>query len=394
MSFAEFGLDQAISKALADCRHTSPTAIQQKCIPAMLTGDNVFVSAPTGTGKTASYVIPLLQKYRHVAKVRGKRVRSLILVPTRELAEQVFKSVQLLGAHLDVSACLLIGGVDSEPQKRELIEGQCIVVATPGRILDLVHQRALYFEELTTLVIDEADRMLDMGFYKAIMDIIERLPMQRQNGLFSATLNESVRDLASFIIPNAKRIDIAPKGASKPAIEQWATVIDKDKKSALLAHLITTFEWQQALIFVGTKHGVAKLADQLGKRGINAETLHSGRSQASRNRVIEQFKSEQTGLLIATDIASRGIDIAKLSRVVNYDLPDDVDEYIHRIGRTGRANASGEAVTFVSRDDAKRFFAAERRIGQIIERRVIDGFVVSKDIPPSNLNYLSKHRKK
>jgi len=390
MSFSSFGLDPALLTALDACQHTHPTAIQMQCIPAMLNDENVFVSAPTGTGKTASYVLPLLQKYRHVAKVRGKRIRALVLVPTRELAEQVHNTIINYGTHLEVSSCMLIGGVDSAPQKQALIDGNCIVVATPGRLLDLVHQRALYFDELTTLVLDEADRMLDMGFYKDISDIIDRLPAKRQSALFSATLGEQVQDLASFMIPLAKRIEIAPQGESQPDINQWAAVVDKDKKSALLAHLITQQQWQQALIFVGTKHGVAKLADQLAKRGINADTLHSGRSQAARNKVIELFKSGEIPFLIATDIAARGIDIANLERVINYDLPDDADDYIHRIGRTGRASARGEAVTLVSRDDAKRFFAVERRIDSLIERRSVDGFDARKGIPDSNLDYYSR----
>jgi ATP-dependent RNA helicase RhlE len=387
MTFPTLQLSDPILQALNERGYTKPTAIQEKAIPEILAGNDIVATAQTGTGKTASFVLPLLQLLSGDRKRRAKRLRALILVPTRELALQVEKNIQLYGKHLNLRSMAMVGGIDSEPQKAVLIYGVDIVVATPGRLLDMAHQRALHFDELEFLVLDEADRMLDMGFIGDINKIIERLPEQRQNLLFSATLSKEVRQLARTAISNPVEISISDDNTSTPKISQWLVTVDKDNKSALLSHLIKQNEWTQALIFIRTKHGAAKLVSQLEKRGIAAESIHSGRSQAMRTQLLADFKSSKIGILIATGIAARGIDIDDLTRVINYDLPDDADDYIHRIGRTGRAGADGEAVSLVSRDDFKRLCAIERRLEKKIERKEIIGFRTKTEVPMSDLDY-------
>ncbi|MFT4998899.1 MAG: ATP-dependent RNA helicase RhlE [Chitinophagales bacterium] len=387
MTFPTLQLSDPILQALNELGYIKPTAIQEKAIPEILAGNDIVATAQTGTGKTASFVLPLLQLLSGDRKRRAKRLRALILVPTRELALQVEKNIQLYGKHLNLRSMAMVGGIDSEPQKAVLIYGVDIVVATPGRLLDMAHQRALHFDELEFLVLDEADRMLDMGFIGDINKIIERLPEQRQNLLFSATLSKEVRQLARTAISNPVEISISDDNTSTPKISQWLVTVDKDNKSALLSHLIKQNEWTQALIFIRTKHGAAKLVSQLEKRGIAAESIHSGRSQAMRTQLLADFKSSKIGILIATGIAARGIDIDDLTRVINYDLPDDADDYIHRIGRTGRAGADGEAVSLVSRDDFKRLCAIERRLEKKIERKEIIGFRTKTEVPMSDLDY-------
>ena len=381
MTFSTLQLSDPILQALNEPGYIKPTAIQENATPEILAGNDIVATAQTGTGKTASFVLPLLQLLSGDRKRRAKRLRVLILVPTRELALQVEKNIQLYGKHLNLRSMAMVGGIDSEPQKAALIYGVDIVVATPGRLLDMAHQRALHFDELEFLVLDEADRMLDIN------KIIERLPEQRQNLLFSATLSKEVRQLARTAISNPVEISISDDNTSTPKISQWLVTVDKDNKSALLSHLVKQNEWTQALIFIRTKHGAAKLVSQLEKRGIAAESIHSGRSQAMRTQLLADFKSGKIGILIATGIAARGIDIDDLTRVINYDLPDDADDYIHRIGRTGRAGAVGEAVSLVSRDDFKRLCAIERRLEKIIERKEITGFTAKTEVPVSNLDY-------
>lgn len=393
MPFSKLGLSDPLLKAVAELGYTEPTAIQKQAIPAILAGKDLVAAAQTGTGKTASFVLPLLQKLNTEGKLRGKRIRALILTPTRELAVQVEASITEYGKHLNLSSMAMYGGIDAAPQIQRLIWGIDIIVATPGRLLDMAHQRVLHFDELEILVIDEADRMLDMGFIDDINKIIERLPSERQNLLFSATISDEVRTLARRSISNAMEISIAAKGNSKPKIDQWLITVDKGNKSALLSHLIKSLSWDQALIFIETKHGAAKLVSQLNKRDIAAECIHSGRTQAVREQILADFKSGKIKFLVATAIAARGIDIGDLSRVVNYDVPDQVDDYIHRIGRTGRAGASGEAVSFVAKDNFRNLCAIESRLGRTLERREFEGFPVKKEVPVSILNYVPKNRR-
>ena len=398
MSFSTLKLSAPILTALADLGYEKPTAIQNKAIPHVLAGRDLIAAAQTGTGKTASFVLPLLEqlnsRYKKAnQKLRGKRIRALILVPTRELAVQVEASISQYAKHLDISSMAMYGGVDAQAQKQSLIWGIDILVATPGRLLDMAHQRALYFDELDMLVLDEADRMLDMGFIDDINKIIERLPEQRQNLLFSATISEDVRGLAKRTIHKPVEISVASDKASKPKIKQWLVTTDKTNKSALLSHLISTQNWQQALIFIETKHGAAKLVSQLEKRDIAAESIHSGRTQDIREQILADFKSGKIKFLVATGIAARGLDIGDLSLVVNYDLPAQVDDYIHRIGRTGRAGAEGEAVSLVSKDNFRELCAIESRLGHIIERKEFSEFPVKKTVPVSVLNFVPKNAK-
>jgi ATP-dependent RNA helicase RhlE len=393
MPFSTLGLSEPLLKALAELNYSEPTAIQKKAIPVVLSGKNIVAAAQTGTGKTASFVLPILEKLNTDRKLRGKRIRALILTPTRELAVQVEQSIRDYGKNLNLSSMAMYGGTDIEPQRQKLIWGVDIVVATPGRLLDMAHQRALHFDELEVLVLDEADRMLDMGFIEDINKIIERLPLERQNLLFSATISDDVRLLSKRTFSNATEISIGNNSASKPKIDQWLITVDKGNKSALLSHLINEEKWQQALIFIETKHGAAKLVSQLEKRGIHAESIHGGRTQAMREQVLNDFKAGKIKFLVATGIASRGLDIGELVRVVNYDLPDQVDDYIHRIGRTGRAGASGEAVSFVAKDNFRNLCAIESRLGHVIKRKEFEGFPVKKAVPVSILNYVPKNKR-
>ncbi|WP_220718211.1 DEAD/DEAH box helicase [Agarivorans litoreus] len=394
MPFTKLGLSPQLIQAIQEQNYQQPTPIQAKAIPLVLKGKNLIAAAQTGTGKTASFVLPILQSIsQQTEALRGKRVRALILAPTRELAQQVEQSIKDYAKHLEISSLAMVGGVDSEPQKQALIYGVDVLVATPGRLLDMMYQRAVHFDQLDTLVLDEADRMLDMGFIDDISKIVDRLPEQRQSLLFSATLSKQVKQLAKTTIGDAVEISLTHDANNAPDIDQWLVTVDKDKKSSLLSHMINENDWQQALIFIQTKHGSAKLVSQLEKRGIAAEAFHSGRSQASRTKLLESFKAGQVKFVVATGIAARGIDIEELNRVVNYDLPDQADDYVHRIGRTGRAGASGEAISFVSKDDFRNLCAIESRIGHLIERKVIEGFEPKKEVPISILNYKPKSKK-
>jgi len=393
MSFAKLGLSEALSKTVSELGYQKPTSIQTKAIPVILQGQDLIAAAQTGTGKTASFVLPILERLGKSATQKKKRVRALILVPTRELAVQVADKVKQYGSQTQLTSLAMYGGVDEKTQKEALIAGVDVLVATPGRLLDMYGQHAVYFEEIEMLVLDEADRMLDMGFIEPINKIIDRVPRDAQFLLFSATLSNKVRDLAKTAVNNPYEISIAANQASKANIEQWLITVDKDKKSALLSHLIKENQWDQALIFIETKHGAAKLVSQLEKRDIKAEAFHSGRSQEVRTRLLQDFKQGKIKYLVATGVAARGIDIEELSRVVNYDLPFPADEYVHRIGRTGRASASGEAISFVSKDNFKNLCMIESRLGHLIERREVEGFEPRKPVPISILNYVPKNKR-
>ena len=393
MPFSKLGLSESLTKAVSELGYSKPTTIQNKAIPVILQGKNLIAAAQTGTGKTASFVLPILEKLSQGKTQRKKRIRALILVPTRELAVQVEEKITLYSKHLGLTSLAMYGGVDEKEQKQRLIDGVDVLVATPGRLLDMYGKRAVHFEEVEMLVLDEADRMLDMGFIDDINKIIDRLPEELQFLLFSATLSNKVRDLAKSVVENPHEISIAANQASKANIEQWLITVDKDKKSALLSHLIKENNWDQALIFIETKHGAAKLVSQLEKRDIAAEAFHSGRSQKIREQLLEDFKAGKIQYLVATGVGARGIDIEELSRVVNYDLPFPADEYVHRIGRTGRADASGEAISFVSKDNFKNLCMIESRLGHLIERREVEGFEPRKPVPISILNYVPKNKR-
>jgi len=397
MPFSKLGLSSPLVKATKALGYRTPTEIQRQAIPVILAGKDLVATSQTGTGKTAAFVLPILEKLNKERTLRGKRVHALILTPTRELSVQVEANIALYSKNLKLKSMAVYGGVDIEPQKQRLIEGVDILVATPGRLLDLAHQRAIHFDELEVLVLDEADRMIDMGFSDDLYKILDRLPQHRQNLFFSATITDSVRSLSydftdSKVSEAATEIKISPRTKTAPTIKQWLITVDKDTKSALLSHLIKERQWDQALIFIEKKHGAAKLVAQLAKRGIVADSIHGDRSQAMREKILADFKSGKLKYLVATGVAARGIDIGDLSRVVNYDLPFKPEEYVHRIGRTGRAGADGEAISFVAMGDFKNLCAIESRLKHVIEREEIDEFPVRKTVPISVLNFVRKSK--
>jgi superfamily II DNA/RNA helicase len=393
MPFSKLGLSSTLLTNIANLGYSEPTPVQKQAIPVALEDKDIIAAARTGTGKTAAFALPLIEKLDTQGLRRPKYCRALILAPTRELALQIETNIQQYSQSLDVHTLSLVGGVKLEPQKQKLIDGVDVVIATPGRLIDLIYQRAIRIEEVETLVLDEADRMLDMGFIDDIEKILERLPSTRQNLLFSATLSNEVRSLAKAFMFKPIQISVEPQNKTQTKVEQWLVTVDKANKSSLLSHLIKENQWQQALIFIRTKHGAAKLVSQLEKRGIRAEAIHGDRSQEVRSQILADFKSGKISFLVSTDVSARGIDIEQLDRVINYDLPNAVDDYIHRIGRTARAGASGEAVSLVSYDDFKSLCAIEHRLGHIITRKEVEEFTPKKVVPVSVLNFVPKNPK-
>ncbi|HSE01623.1 MAG TPA: DEAD/DEAH box helicase [Burkholderiales bacterium] len=377
-SFENLGLSAELLRAVAEQGYTEPTPIQAQAIPIVLSGRDLLGAAQTGTGKTAGFTLPLLQRLATGANSSASParhpVRALILVPTRELAAQVQESVRAYGRHLKVRSTVIFGGVGFNPQAMELRRGVDIVVATPGRLLDHVEQRTIDLRQVEVLVLDEADRMLDMGFIPAIRRILALLPAKRQNLLFSATFPDEIRKLAGSFMRDPATVEVAPRNRPIELISQVAYPVHRDRKRELLAHLVKTGDWHQVLVFTRTKHGANRLAQQLERDGIEADAIHGNKSQPARTRALKRFKDNELQVLVATDIASRGLDIEELPHVVNYDLPHVAEDYVHRIGRTGRAGASGEAVSLVSGEDRPLFAAIERLINRRIEQRTIAGF--------------------
>ncbi|MGH8729730.1 MAG: DEAD/DEAH box helicase [Burkholderiales bacterium] len=387
MSFSKLGLSEELVRAVTEHGYTQPTPIQLQAIPAVLAGGDLLARAQTGTGKTAGFVLPILQRLTtqrgtHDPRPIRKTVRALVLTPTRELAAQVEQSVRVYGKHAKLSSTVVFGGIGINPQIAQLKRGVDILVATPGRLLDLHQQKALDLRHVEILVLDEADRMLDMGFIKDIRRILSLLPKQRQNLLFSATLSDEIKALAADFLHAPGLIEVARSDTTLDAITQTVHPVNRDRKRALLAHLITTRNWSQVLVFTRTKSGANKLAEQLDRDGIAALAIHGNKSQPQRTRTMAQFKSEKLRVMVATDIAARGIDIIELLHVVNYDLPHVAEDYIHRIGRTGRAGASGEAVSLVSVDDNRYLASIERRIKLQIPKEVIAGFEPDANAKP------------
>ena len=377
-TFDSLGLSAELTRAVAEQGYTTPTPIQAQAIPVVLSGRDLLGAAQTGTGKTAGFTLPLLQrlsaKSGTSASPARHPVRTLILVPTRELAAQVHESVRNYGRHLRLRSAVIFGGVGFNPQADELKRGVDIVVATPGRLLDHVEQRTIDLRHVEILVLDEADRMLDMGFIPAIRRVLALLPKERQNLLFSATFPDEIRKLAGSFMRNPATVEVAPRNKPVELISQIAHPVDSARKRELLAHLVKTNNWQQVLVFTRTKHGANRLAQQLEREGIDADAIHGNKSQGARTRALKRFKGNELQVLVATDIAARGLDIEELPHVVNYDLPHVAEDYVHRIGRTGRAGVAGEAVALVSHEDRPLFAAIERLIGRRIEQRVVAGF--------------------
>ncbi len=378
MSFDSLGLAPSLLRAVSDQGYTQPTPIQARAIPEILAGRDLLAAAQTGTGKTAAFTLPMLHRLQaQPASGDGRRpVRVLVLVPTRELAAQVEESVRTYGQHLPtVRTTLIFGGVSINPQIDALRRGTDIVVATPGRLLDHVGQRTVDLSKVEFLVLDEADRMLDMGFIRDIRKVIERLPAKRQNLMFSATFSPDIRKLAEGLLHNPATIDIAPRNSAAEAVLQRAIFIEKGEKAGLLGYMISRFNWKQVLIFTRTKHGANRLAERLEKDGITTAALHGNKSQNARTRALADFKAGTVRALVATDIAARGLDIDQLPHVINYELPAVPEDYVHRIGRTGRAGETGEAISLVCREEYDEWRGIEKLLKRSIPAFEVEGYV-------------------
>jgi len=376
MSFASLGLIEPLVRAVTERGYTQPTPIQAQAIPAVLGGGDLMAGAQTGTGKTAGFTLPILQRLSATPAPKKGAIRALILTPTRELAAQVEESVRHYGAHLPLKSMMMFGGVSINPQIKELRSGVDILVATPGRLLDHVQQKTIDLSHVEILVLDEADRMLDMGFIRDIKKVLALLPRQRQNLLFSATFSDEIKVLADGLLNKPAMIEVAPRNATTEQVVQRVMMVDQKAKRHLLAHLIREHAWFQVLVFTRTKHGANRLAEQLTKGGINSLAIHGNKSQNARTRALAEFKSGDLQVLVATDIAARGLDIVDLPHVVNFELPNVPEDYVHRIGRTGRAGATGEALSLVSSDEIKYLAAIEKLTRRKLERVVLPAFEI------------------
>ena len=376
MTFDSLGLHAEILRAVSEQGYTTPTPIQQQAIPIVLAGDDLLASAQTGTGKTAGFTLPLLHRLAASEKpITGRRpVRALILTPTRELAAQVGENVQSYSRYLKLRSLVVFGGVSINPQMMKLRGGVDVLVATPGRLLDLVQQNAVQLSNIEILVLDEADRMLDMGFIHDIRRILAKLPARRQNLLFSATFSDEIKALAEKLLDRPKLVEVARRNTASEQVSQHVHFVDKKRKRELLSYLIGKENWQQVLVFTRTKHGANHLAEQLNKDGITAAAIHGNKSQGARTRALEHFKTGEVRVLVATDIAARGIDIEELPHVVNYELPNVAEDYVHRIGRTGRAAASGSALSLVCVDEHKLLRDIEKLLKKEVPRLAIPGY--------------------
>lgn len=368
MSFKDLGLSAPILLAIEEKGYTKPSPIQAQAIPAVLDGDDLMAAAQTGTGKTAGFTLPILEILSKGQRVQGNQARCLILTPTRELAAQIEENVKAYSTHLPIRSAVIFGGVNIRPQIAQLKKGVDILIATPGRLLDLYNQGAIRFKHLEVLVLDEADRMLDMGFIRDIKKILTFLPPKRQNLLFSATFSDDIRKLAKGLVNNPVEISVTPRNAAAKTVEQTVYEVDKQQKTNLLIQLVNDHNWQQVLVFTKTKHGANRLAKKLEAQKITSAAIHGNKSQAARTKALANFKDGSVRVLVATDIAARGIDIDQLPQVVNFDLPNVPEDYVHRIGRTGRAGATGKAVSLVAADDMKLLKAIERLIKKPLER--------------------------
>ena len=376
MPFSSFGLSSALLLGVADKAYRAPTPIQLAALPAALQGRDLLASAQTGSGKTLAFALPLLQRLEAAAPTRSRLLRALVLVPTRELAAQVGEEIRSLGAHLSppLKVSIVFGGVSINPQMLRLRGGTDVMVATPGRLIDLIEHKALALSNVEMLVLDEADRLFDLGFAEELSRILALLPVQRQNLFFSATFPPAVQTLAQTLLRNPVRVTIESVPETAPDIAQRAIEVDVERRTQLLLHLIKQNHWSRVLVFVATKHAAEMVADKLRKGRINAEPFHGNLSQGKRTQVLADFKASRLKVVIATDVAARGLDIAELPVVVNYDLPRSALDYTHRIGRTGRAGARGIAVSFVSPESAAHLRLIEKNHGLSLLREQVEGF--------------------
>ena len=376
MTFATLGLIEPLLRALETLGYQTPTPVQAQAIPAVLAGRDLMAAAQTGTGKTAGFAVPLLQLLTMEGpKVSANSVRALILCPTRELAEQVHASVAEYAQNLPLTTYAVYGGVSINPQMMKLRKGVDVLVATPGRLIDLFRQNALKLNQLQTLVLDEADRMLDLGFSEELANIYRMLPKKRQTLLFSATFSDEIRQLAGQMLIDPLTVEVSPRNVAANTVKQWVVPVDKKRKAELFVHLMRKGRWKQVLVFAKTRNGVDALVEKLQGLGINADGIHGDKPQATRQRALDRFKSSDVQILVATDVAARGLDIEDLPLVVNFDLPIVAEDYIHRIGRTGRAGAAGVSISFAGEDDSYQLPSIEALLGRKI----------SCETPPTHL---------
>ncbi len=398
-NFASLGLSAPILKAVEEKSYKVITPIQQQAIPVVLKGRDVMAAAQTGTGKTAAFVLPVLEllmrnQQGQSSQKRANQARVLILAPTRELAAQIAESIDIYAKYLPLRSTVVFGGVKINPQMMALRKGVDVLVATPGRLLDLYQQNAIQFTQLQVLVLDEADRMLDLGFINDIQKILAVLPKQHQSLMFSATFSDEIRQLAKRIMKNPLEISVNQQNTTAKTVREWMCPVDKKRKPALLKYLIKENNWQQVLVFCKTKQGVNKLTRYLEEQGIKAEAIHGDKSQAARTKALNRFKQENVQILVATDLAARGLDIDQLPQVVNFDLPKVAADYIHRIGRTGRAGMNGQAVSLVSADEFDQLTDIEHLLNKLLTRKLIDGFEPRHDVPISKIWRKAKKPKK
>ncbi|WP_298902514.1 DEAD/DEAH box helicase [uncultured Psychroserpens sp.] len=374
MSFQSLGLSDALLKAISKKGYTTPSPIQEKAIPPILEGRDVLASAQTGTGKTAGFTLPLLHYLSENPKDKFRPIRALILTPTRELAAQVYESVKDYSEFLNIKSAVIFGGVNQKPQVATLRRGVDVLVATPGRLLDLQNQNLLSIKRVEVFVLDEADRMLDMGFLRDIERVMNLMPNKRQNLMFSATFSKDIRKLANSILNQPVQVEATPENSTVEAISQKVYRVAKNKKTDLIIKLISDGNWKQALVFTRTKHGANRLTKKMISAGISAAAIHGNKSQGARTKALAGFKKGTVRVLVATDIAARGLDIPLLPHVVNFELPNISEDYVHRIGRTGRAGANGQALSLVSADETLYLKNIEKLIGERIEVEIIEGF--------------------
>ncbi len=374
MSFKSLGLSNALLKAVDKQGYTTPSPIQEKAIPLILEGKDILASAQTGTGKTAGFTLPILQKLSQGQQLRHRPIKALVLTPTRELAAQVHNNVKDYSAFLDIRSTVIFGGVNQRPQVSTIRNGVDILIATPGRLLDLQNQGLLSLSKIEILVLDEADRMLDMGFLRDIKKIISLVPKQRQTLLFSATFSKEIKRLANDFLQHPVLVEATPQNTTVDAIEQKVYRVAKGLKTDLIIKLISEGNWKQVLVFTRTKHGANKLCKKMVSAGISAAAIHGNKSQGARTKALAGFKNNSVRVLVATDIAARGLDIPLLPHVVNFELPNISEDYVHRIGRTGRAGASGEAVSLVSADETEYLRDIEKLVGLKLPVEIVEGF--------------------
>ncbi|MBB1610378.1 MULTISPECIES: DEAD/DEAH box helicase [unclassified Pseudomonas] len=386
MTFAALGLIEPLLRALDGLGYQNPTPVQAQAIPAVLKGRDLLAAAQTGTGKTAGFALPLLQKLlQEGPQVAANSVRALVLVPTRELAEQVHDSFRAYGQHVPLRTAVAYGGVSINPQMMKLRKGVDVLVATPGRLLDLYRQNALKFTQLQVLVLDEADRMLDLGFARELEEVFAALPKRHQTLLFSATFSEAIRQMAGGLLRDPLSIEVAPRNTAAKTVKQQLITVDKKRKAELFLHLLQARRWRQALVFAKTRKGVDELVGVLQAEGIAADSIHGDKPQPARLRALQRFKDGEVDFLVATDVAARGLDIEQMPLVVNFDLPIVAEDYVHRIGRTGRAGASGQALSLVCADEVQQLAAIETLIGQLLPRSEEDGFEAEHRVPQTTL---------